>query len=109
MGIFFKMLPATAIIFQLLTGTAAAWEEETKTNQDRAHAYILQLKSGENPDSIERPVLKRARTLQAKQIRRQLIEEMDKAERYARNGQHERIEKPTEKKSIVRPKPVRKY
>ena len=36
-------------------------------------------------------------------------EEMDKAERYARNGQHERIEKPTEKKSIVRPKPVRKY
>lgn len=109
MGTFFKTLLVAAIVFHFLTGTARAWKEETETNQTRTQAYILQLKSGENPGAIERPILKRAKTWQAKKIRRQLIEAMNQAEQYARDGRQERIEIPKEIKGTNKPKSVYTY
>lgn len=109
MGTFFKTLLAAIIVFQFLSGTAAAWEEGTATNQTRAYEYILQLKTSDDPGGIERPVLKRARTWQAKKARRQLIKAMNQAEQLADTGQRDRIELPPEIEKTSRPKSVSKY
>lgn len=98
MGTFFRRLLAVAMVFQLLQffpGTAGAYDEEENTNQLRAHEYILQLKSGKEPDTIERPVLKKARTREAKIRRRRMLQAMDQAEDLARAGNSNLIEDPS--------------
>lgn len=95
MGTFFRLLLAAAIVFQLFSGTAVAYEEGgLDTNKVEVEEYILQLKKGENPDKITRPVLKKARTREAKQVRRKLINAMDQAEELARQGKSNLIEDP---------------
>ncbi len=93
MGRFMRMLLAAVLIVPFLAVSAAAYHERVEVNQQRAYYYILELKDG-RMDTVERPVMQRARTWKAKKTRRQLIKGMNQAEELARRGQNDRIPDP---------------
>ena len=72
----------------------AGWKEKIVENQLKAVEYIQKLKSGADPDDIERPTLRRDSKAKANAANREIREAMEKAEEYARAGKYDSIEIP---------------
>lgn len=83
-----------AVLALLSSPAMAGWKEKVTRNQNNARAYIEQLMNGADPDSLERPHVRRDDKYQAKQANREIREAMDQAEKLAREGKHEQITMP---------------
>lgn len=71
------------------------WKNKVVSNQVKAAEYIMKLQKGANPDTLQRPSIRRDDKAKAKSANREVKEAMDQAERLARAGQYKRIANPT--------------
>ena len=86
-----------AVLIVLFLGTVqvqAGWKEKVTTNQMKATEYILSLKQGADPDTLERPSLRRVDSYKGKQANSDITEAMDAAVELARAGKHNEIKEP---------------
>lgn len=90
-----RWLAVVVTIIPLLSLPAyAGWKAKVTKNQEVASAYIMQLKSGKDPDKLIRPHLRRSDKYKAKQSQKEIKKAMDEAEAQARAGKHKLIKEP---------------
>jgi hypothetical protein len=90
-----KWLIVAGIVLQFLCSPVySGYQGKITRNQIRAKEYIGQLKAGANPNTLERPQLRRDKKTKMKRSRREIIGAMDEAEALARAGNHNLIKEP---------------
>jgi hypothetical protein len=89
-----KWMMAGLILQFLCSPVHAGYQGKITQNQIRAKEYIAQLQAGANPNTLERPQLRRDKKTKMKRSRREIIAAMDEAEALARVGKQRLIKEP---------------
>jgi len=79
----------------------AGWKDKIVENQTKAINYISALQAGEDPDKLERPILRRDKKTKVNLANREIRKAMDEAEKLARAGKHQLIKLPEFKNEPV--------
>lgn len=89
-----KYFMGSLLCLSLVSPAFGFWKEKVTRNQVNVIEYVAKLQDGADPDSVERPRLRRDENYKAKQAVKELQAIMDGAEELAREGKHGEIEDP---------------
>lgn len=89
-----KYIAACLLCLCLVSPAFGFWKEKVTRNQVNVIEYVAKLQDGADPDTLERPGLRRDDNYKAKQSVKELRTIMDEAEKLARDGKYKEIKDP---------------